>query len=193
VAQIAREQTTRELSHIFDVSEAFYSHPKILVVALNGPVVGLSAALVAHADFIYAMPHVYLLAPFSSLGIPAEGGASVVFAQRMGVARAHEALLMSRRITCEQLLRSGFLNEVFDTGGDRDEFVARVLHEIDTHLGPQINKTALLQNKALLRRDRNPLIAAQTFTETLGVIDNISAAKIDAAKKAVSKRQGVKI
>jgi enoyl-CoA hydratase/carnithine racemase len=35
-----------------DVTKAFFEHSKVLICALNGPVVGLSAALVSHADFI---------------------------------------------------------------------------------------------------------------------------------------------
>lgn len=35
-----------------EITKAFYEHPKILVGALNGPAVGLSAALVAACDFI---------------------------------------------------------------------------------------------------------------------------------------------
>jgi enoyl-CoA hydratase/carnithine racemase len=35
-----------------EVTKAFFEHPKILVAALNGPAIGLSASLVALADFI---------------------------------------------------------------------------------------------------------------------------------------------
>ncbi|RHZ48576.1 enoyl-CoA hydratase/isomerase family protein [Aspergillus thermomutatus] len=48
-----------------DLAEAFYSHPKILVTALNGPVIGLSAAMIAHSDFIIASLSAYLLTPFA--------------------------------------------------------------------------------------------------------------------------------
>ena len=61
------------VSYNLNNTQAFYSHKKILVTALNGPVVGLSAALIAHSDFIYAAPHAFLLCPFSSLGLAAEG------------------------------------------------------------------------------------------------------------------------
>lgn len=44
-----------------NITQAFYTHPKILVVGLNGPVIGLSAALVAHADFIYCVRTTLLL------------------------------------------------------------------------------------------------------------------------------------
>ena len=77
------------MSNNLNVTEAFYTHPKILIVALNGPTIGLSAALTGFADFIYATPHTFLMTPFSSLGLVAEGGASVGFVQRMGLPKAN--------------------------------------------------------------------------------------------------------
>jgi peroxisomal 3,2-trans-enoyl-CoA isomerase len=77
-----------------DVARAPYSHSKILVTALNGPVIGLSAALISHSDFIYAVSDAYLMTPFTSLGLVAEGGSSVAFVQRMGQGKANEALLL---------------------------------------------------------------------------------------------------
>ena len=79
-----RQSLRNFVANNLNVTQAFYTHPKILVVALNGPVVGLSAALTGFADFVYAAPHTFLLTPFSSLGLVAEGGASVGFVQRMG-------------------------------------------------------------------------------------------------------------
>ncbi|KAM5347469.1 hypothetical protein ACJ41O_010474 [Fusarium nematophilum] len=91
-----------------NITHAFATHPKVIVVGLNGPVVGLTAALVAHADFIYCTPSTFLLTPFSSIGLVAEGGASRALAQRLGPARANEALLMSRPIDAAALERCGF-------------------------------------------------------------------------------------
>ncbi|PGH15625.1 hypothetical protein AJ80_05490 [Polytolypa hystricis UAMH7299] len=170
-----RLQAAQGLSHIIEVTEAFYTHPKVLITALNGPVVGLSAALVAHSDFIYAMPHVYLLAPFTALGVAAEGGATAIFIQRLGFAKAQEALLMSKRISSEELVRSGFVNEVFDTGNDADRFLARVLEEISSRFkGLRIG--SVLQNKALIRRQFAQLIESQTVAETLAVVGTVTQA-----------------
>ncbi|PNP60892.1 hypothetical protein FNYG_14379 [Fusarium nygamai] len=89
-----------------DVATAFYSHSKILVTALNGPVLGLSAALISHSDFIYAVPDAYLLTPFSSLGLVAEGGDSVAFVHRMGPDKANEALILGRKIPVSELVQA---------------------------------------------------------------------------------------
>ncbi|ODM24433.1 hypothetical protein SI65_02023 [Aspergillus cristatus] len=114
-----------------ELAGAFYSHPKILVTALNGPAIGLSAAMIAHSDLIFATPEAYLLTPFSSLGLVTEGGASIAFVQRMGISKAKEALLFSRRITAEELLRSGFVNRILDPGKDEGRFQEMVKGEIE--------------------------------------------------------------
>ena len=89
-----------------DVTQAFYTHPKILITALNGPVIGLSAALISLSDFIYATPSTFLLTPFTSLGLVAEGVSSYSLVQRLGISKANEALIMSKRVSCEELERS---------------------------------------------------------------------------------------
>ena len=86
-----------------DITRSFYTHPKILVAALNGPTVGLSAALLGFCDFIYATPHTFLLTPFSSLGLVAEGGASYGLVQRMGITKANRSALIRHALATVDL------------------------------------------------------------------------------------------
>lgn len=166
--------TRREITRGFvinniDVTRAFYNHAKILVVALNGPTVGLSAALVAHADFVYAAPHTFLLTPFTSLGLVAEGGASRAFVERLGISKANEALLMSRRITCEELERTGFVNKVIAPPSGKKEdsegFLKLVLEEVEDKLGAHLNQSSLLKIKELIRRPERELLDRQNGVE----------------------------
>ncbi|KAJ8068364.1 hypothetical protein OCU04_003926 [Sclerotinia nivalis] len=89
------------------------THPKILITGLNGLAVGLSAALIAFSDFIHCTPQIFLWTLFSNLGLVAEGGASRAFVQRLGISKANEALVLSKRITAEGLLQVGFVNKIF--------------------------------------------------------------------------------
>ncbi|KEF54507.1 uncharacterized protein A1O9_09674 [Exophiala aquamarina CBS 119918] len=187
-----RQTQLRNLAHIIEVTDAFYTHPKLLVTALNGPCVGLSAALVAYSDFIYAMPHVYLFCPFTSLGITAEGGSTALFSRRMGFKVAAEALIMSKRIQCEELVRCGFINEVFDAGKGVDQFLNRVLVEVEMRLVSKLNPFSMLHVKALMRKPEIPLFASQTVEETLGVVDSLARAA-EMADRAKGGKKGARL
>ncbi|KAI1117081.1 ClpP/crotonase [Nemania sp. NC0429] len=155
-----------------NLTRAFYSHPKILVAALNGPAVGLSAALTAFADFVYAAPHAFLLTPFSSLGLVAEGGASRALVQRLGVSKANEALIMSRRITADELVAAGYVNKIIPCDkGDDATFLRRVLAEVDDRLGGHLDGGSLLGIKALIRAPEREVLDRQNVAEVFAGLD----------------------
>ncbi|KAK0459679.1 ClpP/crotonase-like domain-containing protein [Desarmillaria tabescens] len=128
-----------------DCGRALYSHSKILVAALNGPVM----AFLGHFDFIYSVPEAWLSVPFTFLGLVAEGGASVTFANRMGVAKANEVLLWSKKLTAEELVQCGFINKIFPSSS-ADEFHAAIRRHLQSEL-EGLDPTALLSVKRLLR------------------------------------------
>lgn len=155
-----------------NITQAFYTHPKILVTALNGPAVGLSAALIGFSDFIYAAPHTFILTPFSSLGLVAEGGASRGFVQRMGIAKANEALIMSKRITSQELVQCGFVNQIFDTKpNEQEKFLGLVLKEVDDKLGDHLVSDSLTKIKALIRKPEREIMDAQGVAEVFGGLE----------------------
>ncbi|PSR94408.1 enoyl-CoA hydratase/isomerase [Coniella lustricola] len=161
-----------------NIAHAFYTHPKILVVGLNGPVVGLSAALVAHADFIYCARHTFLLTPFSSIGLVAEGGASRALVLRLGYAKANEALIMSKRIPAAELKEAGFVNAVFDTGsdkGDDEKFRQLVLNEVHERLGDHLDGDSLIGIKKLIRQPERDIMDVQNTKEVFDGLERFVA------------------
>jgi peroxisomal 3,2-trans-enoyl-CoA isomerase len=158
-----------------NITHAFYTHPKILVTALNGPAIGLSAALIAFSDFIYCVPSTFLLTPFSSLGLVAEGGASRAFVQRLGIAKANEALVMSKRITSEELLHVGFVNKIFNIQkGEEGKLRDLVEREIEERLGDHLNGSSLLEIKALIRKPERDLLDTQGVAEVFGGLERFA-------------------
>jgi peroxisomal 3,2-trans-enoyl-CoA isomerase len=172
-ADLRRHWLKSFVSNNLFITHAFYTHPKILVTALNGPAVGLSAALIAFSDFIYAAPHTFLLTPFTSLGLVAEGGASVGFVQRLGISKANEALIMSKRITCPELLQCGFVNKIVDVGdkNNSDKFLAEVLKEVNDRLGDHLNNSSMIQVKALIQGPNRKALDAQGVSEVFGGLE----------------------
>lgn len=175
-ADVRRDTLKSFVANNLEITNAFYTHPKILITALNGPAVGLSAALISLSDFIYAAPHAFLLTPFTSLGLVAEGGASRAFVQRLGISKANEALIMSKRITAEELLQVGFVNKIFDTGKDDQEgFLGEVMKEIEDRLGDHLNSDSLLKVKALIRKPEREIMDQQNLAEVFGGLDRFAA------------------
>jgi peroxisomal 3,2-trans-enoyl-CoA isomerase len=131
--------------------------------------VGLFAALIASADFIYATPHTFLLTPFSSLGLVAEGGSSRAFVERLGISKANEALIMSKRIPIDDLVSTGFVNKVFTPASERIDdsagFMKLVLEEVEERLGTHLNQESLLKIKKLIRMPERELLNKQNVYE----------------------------
>jgi len=60
---------------------------------------------------------------------------------------------MSKRISCEELVHTGFVNKVFDAGGKDDSaaFLKLVLAEVQDRLGSHLNGESLVKIKALIQ------------------------------------------
>ncbi|KAL5533313.1 hypothetical protein ACEPAF_5089 [Sanghuangporus sanghuang] len=128
-----------------DVSRALYSHSRILVAALNGPVM----AFLGHFDFIYCVSDAWLSVPFSFLGIISEAGSSVSFVNRMGLSKADEALIFGKKIEAEELLACGFVNKIFPRQSC-ESFHAAVRKHLDGQL-EGLDPTAVLKIKELIQ------------------------------------------
>ncbi|GLA73736.1 hypothetical protein AtubIFM55763_004668 [Aspergillus tubingensis] len=161
-----------------DLTHILVNFSKILIVALNGPVVGFPAALVAHADFIYAAPHTFLLTPFSSLGVAAEGAASRSFVRRLGISKANEALIMSKRIPCEELVANGFVNKVISApSGKPDDsvgFLERVLEEVQKRFSSIATQSNLLSIKNLIREPERRIDSQQNCDEVFAGLEMVT-------------------
>lgn len=141
------------------------------MAALNGPAVGLSAALVGLADFVYATPQTFILTPFTSLGLVAEGGASHTFVRRMGIAKANEALILSRRIPCDELVQCGFVNKVFE----REGFGESVRAYVEDAFGAHLDADSMMLVKRLIREGQDREIEAANVREVAGGLDRLVA------------------
>jgi peroxisomal 3,2-trans-enoyl-CoA isomerase len=91
-----------------------------------------------------------------------EGNASIGFVQRLGIAKANEALIMSKRISCQELVHVGFVNKVFDAG---EGFLGEVLKEVDDRLGSHLNMESLVKIKALIRGPEREKLDRQGVVE----------------------------
>jgi len=89
--------------------------------------------------------------------------------ERLGISKANEALIMSKRLTCEELVQCGFLNKVFSgvQPGEDEKFQSLVLKEIDDRLGEHLVKTSMLEIKRQIRQQSMTANAVQQMDEVL--------------------------
>jgi peroxisomal 3,2-trans-enoyl-CoA isomerase len=105
-----------------------------------------------------------------------EGGCSIGFVQRLGISKANEALIMSKRIGIEDLVQTGFVNKVFDTKkGDDAALLAAVLEEVEERLGEHLVSSSLTKIKALIRKPQRDVLDAQGVAEVFGGLERFAA------------------
>lgn len=162
-------------SRNFSITSTFQDHPNILVVALNGPVIGLSAALIAHADFIYATDNTFLLTPFANIGLVTEGGASYTLLKRLGQSKAAEALIMSKPIPASDLYRLGFLNELYPQSKFKsvEDFNKHVQELIKFRLY-DLDQNSALKIKKLMKLSMQDGLAIANHQEIIGGTDRFA-------------------
>ncbi|GAV54121.1 hypothetical protein ZYGR_0AK06230 [Zygosaccharomyces rouxii] len=111
------------------VTSVFNRHKKILICCLNGPAVGLSAALCVLCDIVYAMnDQVYLKFPFVELGLVMEGGTSVTLPLKLGSSRTMETILFNKNLNYDDL-KGTIVTRNYDMK-DTQEFNQRVIMDL---------------------------------------------------------------
>jgi peroxisomal 3,2-trans-enoyl-CoA isomerase len=98
--------------------------------------------------------------------------------QRLGISKANEALIMSKRISAEELLQVGFVNKIFSEcgsgKGEDEKFKALVLTEIEERLGEHLIGSSLIGIKALIRKPERDLLDAQGVAEVFGGLERFN-------------------
>ena len=131
---------------------AFIEFSKILVCAVNGPVLGIAATTLGLADFVYATESSWLQCPFMKLGQSPEGCSSYTFPRKMGEARANEILLLGRRFSATEAFESGLYSAVFPDASFASELALRVDALAVQPIG------SLLLSKKLIRELEIPIL-----------------------------------
>lgn len=98
-----------------------------LVTAVQGVCAGGMAAFVAGCDILIAATDAKFVAAYAGIGFSNDGGSSVMFARRMGPARARRFLLLNETLDAGAALTAGLVDEVADDHLARAEALARQL------------------------------------------------------------------
>ncbi|KAF7999294.1 hypothetical protein HF325_005970 [Metschnikowia pulcherrima] len=151
------------------LTDLCHNHKKVLVAALNGPVIGLSSAIVSFCDIVYAIDEdkVNLLAPFSNLGLVAEGATLATLFLRLGWSKSAEALLFAKPVSGHDLNRLGFFNKVYTGKNYSTEEFNKVVFEDLTGKFEGLYEPSIFASKQLLKANRDLLINSASAREAI--------------------------
>jgi 2-(1,2-epoxy-1,2-dihydrophenyl)acetyl-CoA isomerase len=86
--------------------------PKPVVAAVNGAAAGIGCSFALACDLIVAAESSYFLLAFVNIGLVADGGSSLLIAERVGFARAAEMAMLGERVSAPKALEWGLINRV---------------------------------------------------------------------------------
>ena len=87
---------------------------KPVIAAVNGPAAGIGCSLALAADLIVAARSAYFMLAFVNIGLGLDGGASQLLRERIGHARAFQMAFLGERVSAEQALEWGMVNQLVD-------------------------------------------------------------------------------
>ena len=97
----------------FDATFAYhFGLDKPIIAAINGPAAGVGLVLACYADLRFAASGVNLSTAHGKLNLPAEYGLSWLLPRLIGLTRANELLLSSRKFTTDEAFDLGLVNAV---------------------------------------------------------------------------------
>ena len=126
--------------------------PVPVIAAVDGVAVGIGTTLLLHCDFVYATPNTMFVMPFIDLSVVPEFASSMLLPQRVGYAKAAEMLLLGERFDSATALQYGLINQVCNS----DSLMATATATAQRLAAKP--RSALIQSKALMRREAEPLM-----------------------------------
>nr|CAI9696803.1 unnamed protein product [Rangifer tarandus platyrhynchus] len=108
-----RKESARIAEAIRDFVKAFIQFKKPIVVAINGPALGLGASILPLCDIVWASEKAWFQTPYATIRLTPAGCSSYTFPQILGVALANEMLFCGRKLTAQEACSRGLVSQVF--------------------------------------------------------------------------------
>ncbi|XP_061835221.1 chromodomain Y-like protein [Nerophis lumbriciformis] len=123
----------------------FIQFRKPIVAAVNGPAVGLGAAILPLCDVVWANEKAWFQTPYTSYGQTPDACSSFTFPRIMGPPSANELLLSGRKLTAQEACSKGLVSQVLWTGTFTQEVMLRIKELV------AVDSLVLRESKALVR------------------------------------------
>lgn len=99
----------------FDADFAFqFGLTKPVIAAMNGSAAGVGLAVVLFADLRFAARGSKISTAHGRLGLPAEYGMAWILPRLIGITRANDLLLSSRKVVVDDIAGWGLFNDIVD-------------------------------------------------------------------------------
>uniref|UniRef100_A0A3B5M1N6 Chromo domain-containing protein n=1 Tax=Xiphophorus couchianus TaxID=32473 RepID=A0A3B5M1N6_9TELE len=121
-----RKESSRIAEAVRDFVLAFIHFKKPIVVAINGPALGLGASILPLCDVVWASERAWFQTPCAALHLTPSGCSSYTFPQILGVALANEMLFCGRKLTAQEACSRGLVSQVFWPTTFNQEVMLRV-------------------------------------------------------------------
>lgn len=124
LADFLQNPPTGEDSAVFRFLHALVEFPKPVVVAVDGPAIGIGTTLLLHCDLVVATARARFALPFAKLALVPEAGSSFLLPLVAGYHRAAEWLLLGEPFTGEDAHRAGLVNRLVEPEALEDTAMA---------------------------------------------------------------------
>uniref|UniRef100_A0A8C5PBI5 Chromo domain-containing protein n=1 Tax=Leptobrachium leishanense TaxID=445787 RepID=A0A8C5PBI5_9ANUR len=140
-----KKESTKMADAIRMFVNTFIQFKKPIIVAVNGPAIGLGASILPLCDVIWANEKAWFQTPYTTFGQSPDGCSSVMFPKIMGLPSANEMLFSGRKLTAQEACAKGLVSQVFWPGTFTQEVMVRI-KELAT-----CNPVVLEESKGLVR------------------------------------------
>jgi len=157
----------RELELFAETVQAILSCPKPIICQLNGDAIGWGATIALYCDIIIASDRARLGDPHVNVGLSTGDGASVIWPQLAGYARAKQFLLTGELMSATDAERYGLINEavVADKVGDRVKALASLIASKPPLAVAMTKASVNIPLKALVSTSMDTYIAYELATQ----------------------------
>jgi len=155
---------------------------KFLVGVVNGPAVGLAAAILGLCDIVYASETAFFWTPFFELALVPECCSSILFPQIMGPSRAAKMLYAGKRMRPHEAKVCGFIADYFPP----EKLMQKVENELKTNiLQKPLASKSIKMFKNLIRGDRMKELEQSLQKELFFLVERVKNGEL---ALAVSQR-----
>lgn len=181
-----RADFERRLTAVQQMVEAYLAIDVPVIAACQGAVAGAGLMFALGADFVLADETVNFLFSHQRVGLPPDGGVSLLLPRVVGQRRAAELILTAARVDADEAYRLGIATRIVAASELANEAAEQATRFAAAPLG------AVRRAKALVASSAHLSVAQQLEAERAGIVQAVGEPDFEEGVRAfLEKRQAV--